>query len=86
VWVLEQLRGSGFRTIAGRKIRTAYKANFVNAQVDLCLPQVASLADQELARSLVSHGNALRSRALAYVGNHGALNHGFTYVIAADPV
>ena len=64
-WVLDQLRCSGFRTIAGRKVRTAYKANCVNEQVDLCLQHLESLADQGLARSLVAHGNALRARALA---------------------
>jgi hypothetical protein len=85
-WVLSQLRGSGFRTIAGSKIRTAYKANFVNEQIDLCRSHLARLADQGLARSLVAHGDALRSRALDYIHDHGALNHGFTYVIAADPV
>ncbi|MFP5329749.1 MAG: class I SAM-dependent methyltransferase, partial [Alphaproteobacteria bacterium] len=85
-WVLSQLKRSGFRPIAARKVPTGYKADFVNSQLDLGRPGLERLADKALSQSLIAHGEALRSRALAYIERHGPLRHGFAYVVAADPV
>jgi hypothetical protein len=84
-WVLTQLERSGFRPIAARKFKIRYKAAFVNSQIGMCEPRLATLADRDLARALGAHGDALRRRALDYVKAHGGLRHGFDYVIAADP-
>ena len=85
-WVLGQLRRSGFEPIAARKIPTGYKAKFVNGQIRLCRPFLERLADQALGRSLIVHGEALRSRALDYIESHGSLGPAFHHVVAADPV
>jgi hypothetical protein len=85
-WVLAQLRRSGFQPVAARKVATGYKADFVNAQIDMCRPGLERLPDKALGRSLVAHGEALRNRALAHIEAHGSLSHGFAYVVAADPV
>lgn len=85
-WVLAQLKRSGFQPIAARKFAMRLKATFVNGQIDLCRPHVERLADQALGASLIAYGEALRSRALAYIDDHGSLSHGFAHVVAADPV
>lgn len=85
-WVSAELRRSGFGPVAARKFPTAYKAKFVRGKIDVCRPRLERLADPALSRSLIAHGEALRSRALAYIERHGALSHGFAYVVAADPV
>lgn len=85
-WVLAQLRSSGFQPVAARKFPIRLKANFVNGQIDMCRPHLERLAEQALGASLIAHGEALRSRALAYLASHGSLSHGFAHVVAADPV
>jgi hypothetical protein len=85
-WVLDHLQRAGFRPLAARKIPVGYKADFVNGQIDLCRPGLQRLADRALAGSLIAHGDALRSKALAHIETHGKLSHGFHHVVAADPV
>lgn len=85
-WVLAELRRSGFEPVASRKFPIRYKADFVDSQIKMCRPGLKQLADQALGQSLIGHGEALRSRALAYIASHGSLSHGFAYVVAADPV
>lgn len=85
-WVVAQLRRSGFQPVAARKFPMRLKAEFVNGQVDMCRPHLERLADQTLGKSLIAHGDTLRSRALAHLASHGSLSHGFAHVVAADPV
>jgi hypothetical protein len=85
-WVMAELRRSGFKPMQARKIATGYKANFVNGQIDLARPGLERMADQALGQALIARGDALRTRALAHLESHGALKHGFSYVIAAEPV
>lgn len=85
-WVLAQLRRSGFQPVAARKFPTGYRAKFLNGKIDVCRPGLDRLPDQRLGQSLIAHGEELRRRALAYIGSHGSLGHGFAYVVAADPV
>lgn len=85
-WVVAQLRRSGFRPVAARKIPVGYKADFVNNQIDLCRPRLERLADRALGEALIAHGEALRKRALAHIASHGKLSHGHHHVVAADPV
>lgn len=84
-WVLAQLRLSGFQPVAARKIPVGYKADFVNSQIDRCRPHLKRLTSQTVALSLISYGEALRSRALAHIDKHGPVAHQH-YAIAADPV
>lgn len=84
-WVLAQLRRSGFKPVAARKISTGYQADFVNGQINFCRPLLKRMPDQALAQSLLAHGDALRTRALAHIESHGSLSPAFHYVIAADP-
>ena len=85
-WVLAELKRSGFESVATRKLDVAYKAPFVNGQIDLVRPHLGKMPDQALGQALIARGEALRKRALAHLAKHGALEHGFSYVIAADPV
>lgn len=85
-WVLPELRRSGFQPVASRKFPIRFKAQFVNGQIDICRPHLERLADQALVQSMIAHGEALRSRALAYIDSHGSLGHGFAHAVAADPV
>lgn len=85
-WVVSQLRRSGFQPVAARKFPIGYKEKFVNGQIGLCRPRLERLADQTLGQSLIAHGEALRSRALAYIESHGPLSPALHYVVAADPV
>ncbi len=83
-WVLAQLRRSGFRPIAARKMAVGYNADFVNSQIDRCRPRLERLADQAVASSLSAYGEALRGRALAHIESDGPIRHQ-QYVIAAEP-
>lgn len=85
-WVIAELRRSGFQPIAKHKIPVGYKVNFVDGQIDLAKPGLERMADQALGQALIAYGEALRTRALAHLETHGALKHGFSYVVAAEPV
>lgn len=85
-WVIAQLPRAGFQPVASRKFPTAYKEEFVNSQLDVCLPGLERMADQGLGKALIAHGNEIRGRAMDYIERHGALRHGFAYAVAADPV
>jgi hypothetical protein len=84
-WVLAELRRSGFEPSATREIQVGYKEPFVNGQIDLVRPGLEKLKDRALGDALLARGEALRARALAYLDRHGSLQHGFSYVIAAEP-
>ena len=85
-WVLAELKRSGFEPVVNRTIEVGYGEPFVNGQIDLVRPGLERMRDQALGQSLIARGEALRTRALDYLARHRALKHGFSYVIAADPV
>lgn len=85
-WVLLHLRRAGFEPVSARKFPIRYKARFVNGQIDMCRPRLDALEDRRLATAMIARGERLRARGLAHIETHGALRHGFDYVIAADPV
>lgn len=85
-WVLAQLRRAGFNPAAARKFPAGYTAQFVTAQIDLARPGLERMADRALGQALIAHGEALKARALAHIESHGALSHGFSYAVAAEPV
>jgi hypothetical protein len=39
-----------------------------------------------MAEALVARGEALRTNALAHIETHGALRHGFSYVLSAEVI
>lgn len=85
-WVLAQLQRSGFEPTATRKFPASYSANFVNRQIDTCRAGLKRMPDRTLGAALTAQGESLRSNALAHIQAHGALRHGFSYVVAADAV
>lgn len=85
-WVLDELQRSGFRPLAMRNISVGYRDSFVNGQIDLVRPGLQRMADRALAEALIGRGESLRARALAHIETHGALRHGSSYVVAAEPV
>lgn len=85
-WVVAQLRRSGFEPAASRKFPASYSADFVNRQIELAKAGLERMPDQALGEALLAQGEALRATALAYIATHGALRHGFSYVVAADAV
>jgi hypothetical protein len=84
-WITAELRRSGFKPLAARKFPVSYQANFVNNQIGLCRQRLERMADQSLGRALIGHGEALRSRALAFIDRNGALGRNLHHVIAAEP-
>ena len=84
-WVLANLRAAGYRVLSSKRFGIRYKQRFVNSQIDMALMRVSRLEDRALAAALVNHGELLRKRALAYIGDAGALPYGYDYVVAAEP-
>ncbi len=85
-WVLAQLRRSGFELVAERKFPASHGANFVNRQIDTCRAGLERMPDRALGAALTAQGESLRASALAHIATHGPLRHGFSYVVAAEPV
>jgi hypothetical protein len=85
-WVVTELEQAGFKITATQRFPMRLSATFVTGQVDRTMQQLADFKDRALGDALEDHGFALRDRALAYVKQHGALAHGFNYLVAAEPV
>ncbi|WP_206185516.1 hypothetical protein [Sphingosinicella sp. CPCC 101087] len=85
-WVIDHLYASGFRVVAARRFAIRYKARFVNSQIDMCAPRLATLSDRTLADALSARGEALRNRALDLIDREGGIRHGFDHVVAAEPI
>lgn len=85
-WVLDELERSGFRPLAMRNIAVGYRQPFVNGQIDLVRAGLQRMGDRALGEALIARGDAIRDRALAYLERHGSLQHGSSYVIAAEAV
>lgn len=84
-WVVDHLESAGFRVVAATRFAIRYKERFVNSQIDMCAPRLTKLADRHLANALAARGEDLRTRALAFIEKRGSLNHGYDYVLAAEP-
>ena len=84
-WVVARLSRSGFDPIATRKFPAAFSADFVNREIATCRRGLERMADRALGEALIAHGDAIRARALEHIAAHGALRHGFSYVVAAEP-
>lgn len=84
-WAIDNLRRSGFEPIAAERFPIRFGARFVEAQIAMCAPRIARLADWTLAAALDEHAAALRTEALALIEQEGALASGADYVIAAEP-
>jgi hypothetical protein len=85
-WVIEALRRSGFEPLSAERFPIRFGRRFVEAQIAMCAPRIARLADRTLALALEAHAQALRNEALAAIERTGALPCGHDYVIAAEPV
>jgi len=85
-WVVDHLQVAGFKVRDVKHFDIRHKSSFVNAQIDICLPIIEKLEDQDLAKSLKQRGENLRARALDHIKSNGALNFGRNYVIMADPI
>jgi hypothetical protein len=84
-WVIETLRRSDFRPVSAERFPIRFGERFVRAQIAMCAPRLARLADRGLAAALEAHGAALQAEALALIAREGALATGHDYVIAAEP-
>lgn len=84
-WVVDRLDASGFRVIATRRFPIRYRERFVNSQIDMCAPRLASLADRPLADALTACGEHLRVAALDLIARKKGIPHGHDYVVAAEP-
>ena len=85
-WVCDHLQFAGFKVVSAEHFPIRYKAKFVNAQIDLCLPGLETVNDHKFVSALKARGEALRERALDYIQKEGALPFGRNYVIAAQAV
>lgn len=84
-WIIDQLKRAGFVTLSVERFAIKYKKSFVNSQIDICRPRLSRLADARLAQSLNDRGEALRAEALSLIETNGALEHGYNYVVCAEP-
>lgn len=84
-WVRDQLKRAGFTLRQSKRFEIQYKANFVNSQIDLCGPGLATLGDRTLAAAMLARGEALRQQALNMIETQGGLAHGYNYVLVAEP-
>lgn len=84
-WVIEALRRSGFEPISAERFPIRFGRRFVEAQIAMCMPRLARLADRQLATALQHNAAALREEALAAIERNGNLPCGNDYVIAAEP-
>jgi len=85
-WVVDHLQVAGFKVRDVKHHDIRYKSNFVNAQIDICLPILEKLEDQLLAVSLKQRGETLRARALEAIAKEGSIAFGRSYAIMAEPV
>ena len=85
-WVVEQLRRCAFQVAELKYFKTGYKAQFVNAQIDIALHGLEAQDDPALSSALKARGEALRTEALGEIEREGALRGCRNYVIAAAPV
>lgn len=85
-WVADQLRRAGFAVRHLKHFGIGYKERFVNAQINMVLPGLKTMADRALAAALTARGEALRAEALDLIRQDGALRGCQNYVIAADPI
>jgi hypothetical protein len=84
-WVIDALRRSGFAPTSAERFPIRFGERFVRAQIAMCTPRLARLADRRLAAALEAHATALQAEALALIARDGALATGHDYVIAAEP-
>lgn len=85
-WVVDNLQTSGFKITHVKHFDIQHKALFVNAQIDICAPIIASLRDRDLAKALNARGGALRTEVLDFIASEGSLSAGRNYVISAVPI
>jgi len=85
-WVIDHLRGAGFAVRHIKHFNVGYKKLFANAQIDIALGGIRAFADDALGQSLIAYGENLRSQALEFIDDEGALRAGRNYVIAAEPI
>ena len=85
-WVVDNLQMTGFAVRQVTHFDIRYKALFVNAQIDVCVPILEKMTDRNLAEALKARGETLRIKALEIIKAKGALCTGRNYVIAAEPI
>lgn len=83
-WAMEHLETAGFRVLSVRHFSNRYQDRFINSQIDMCASRLARLPDRNLAQALQTQGEDIRARAKAHVAQHGSLNYGSDYLIAAE--
>ena len=86
VWVVQNLRRSGYRVVASRHFGIRYTDRFVNSQIDMTVMRLRKLEDRKLAEALARRGEGLRKAALDMIARQGDIRCGHDYVIAAEPI
>lgn len=85
-WMQRQLGTARFRMLEARRFPIRYRARYINAQLDMCLPRIERFPSPELGSSMRDHVEELRARALELAERQDGLSHGNDYVIAAEPM
>ncbi len=86
LWVIDQLRLSGFEVRSTKHFNIRYKELFVNAQINIAISGLENLPDRALAQALTDRAEGLRTQALEVIKKEGALDTGRNYVIEAKPI
>ena len=85
-WVVDHVKSAGFAIRDVKHFSIGYKAQFVNAQIDMCSSGLEALSDRTLVQALKERGEALRAEALEEISSEGALRGCRNYVVTAEPV
>ena len=85
-WVVDHVKAAGFNVLDVKNFNIGYKESFVNAQINISLHGLDTLADHNLAQALDERGKALQAEAIEVISTEGALRYCRNYVITAEPI
>lgn len=85
-WMLRKLGQSGFGIQEVRQFPIRYRARFVNGQLNMCLGRLERFASSDVAATMRTYVEDIRTRALTFADANDGIRHGHDYVIAAEPM
>lgn len=83
-WAADHMRASGFKVLGAKHFKISYRAEFINAQINISLSSLHGIGQPDLEQALTDQGEVLRERALQHIEKEGALRGARNYAIAAE--
>lgn len=84
-WVVDQITAAGFKVDHLKHYKVTYKAQFVEAQIEIGLRALHQQSSTTGVQALAGHAEVLRSAALKMIKEEGGLRGCRNYVIGATP-